>query len=139
MFNNRDVVTWLTVPRFVTNVILEPRVLLDDCCWLFMVVMIYVVESLHAIDDNLDGVCMYWNLLIIVDDLLLNICNSWVICSCIHDVGVRLYIHIGNDWILYPYWRRRILSIHIGDDYDTDVSKLTTLRWPVPHAYSSLV
>ena len=35
---------------------------------------------------------------------------------------------------LYPYWRWGILCIHIGDDYDTHVSKVTTLG-PVPHAF----
>lgn len=89
---------------------------------------------------RIDGVWMYWNMwMLIVEDLLLNICIDWVIFSWFHDVGVGLYIHIGDDKILYPYSRWRILCIHIGDDYDTDVSKVTTLRWPVPHAYRSRV
>jgi len=51
----------------------------------------------------------------------------------------RIVYQYWRDWILYLYWRWRILYIHIGDDYDTDVSKVTTLRWPVPHAYISRV
>ena len=121
-----DVINW---PYFVKNVILEPYVLLVDCCWLIMMMMNSVGEFLHPIGDDFDGVWMYWKLLmLIVDDLSLDICIDWVICSSIHDVGVGLYVHIGDDQILYPYWRRWILCIHIGDDYDTYVSKVTTLR-----------
>jgi len=51
-------------------------------------------------------------------------------------VGDGLYIFIGDDWILYPYWRQRILCIHIGDEYDTYVSWGDDLGVDlVPHAY----
>jgi len=119
MFNWMDVVM-LSIGRILWRMwfwnFMFYKMIVD---WLIMMVINYVDEFLHAIDDDFDGVCMYWKLLMIVDDLLLNICINWVICSCIHDVGVELYIHIGDDQILY----------HIGDDkYLVFILTMTMMR-----------
>lgn len=90
-----DVVNWL---YFVKNVIFGTIYSIswlllinyddEELCW-----WIFTCNWLR-----IDGVCMYWNvLMLIVDDLLLNICIDWVICSWFHDVSCR---------IVYPYWRQ---------------------------------
>jgi len=111
-----------------------------NCCLLITMMMNYVDEFLHAIDDDFYGVCMYWKMW------------CWLLTTCCGRYAlVESYVHafmmlvsdcisiLATNWFLYPYWRRRILCIHTDDDYDTDVSKVTTLRWPVPHAYRSRV
>jgi hypothetical protein len=124
-------------------------------CWCLIMIMMLILMMMNyywrrILTCNWRRLWWCMHVLKIVDDLLMNICINWVICSCIHDVGVGLYIHIGDDQILYPNWRRwilcihigndRMLCIHIGDDYDTYVSWGDDLSIDlVPLAYRSRV
>jgi len=106
--------------------------------WMMIMMMeIYVDEFLHAIGDDFDGLCMYWKMaMLIVDDLLLNMCIDWVICSCIHKSDI--YIHIGDDQIFISILvMTRILYIYIGVQNYIYICILRwrPWSWPVPHAY----
>jgi len=61
--------------------------------------------------------------MLIVDDLLLNICIDWVICSCIHKCWVGCYIHVGEDeYFVFILATTECFEFILATINDTDVS-----------------
>ena len=78
--------------------------------WMFVDVNCWRVvdEFLTWYWRQLDGVCMYWKMMmLIVDDLLLNVCIKWVVCSSIHKsdsmsiLAMTGYIYPCRRWLEY--------------------------------------
>jgi len=81
-----------------------------------------VTNSYMQIGDDLDGVCMYWKMLmLIVDDFLLNICIFESYVHAFINVEYGVYIHMGDDEY-FVFKLATIIDTYVswGDDLGDD-------------------
>jgi len=140
-----DVVNW---PYFVKIVILK----LYDCCWLIMIMIMLMFHDDYVGDFDNGELLATNSYMQLVTTLMvyasIEKCWCWLLTTCCWTyVLIESYVHAFMMLVshIYPYWRRPdiyihnwhdwMLCIHIGDDYDTNISWGEDLGVDmVPHA-----